>query len=421
MKKLKIFSILLGILITVLFSSCFRLGRGFKIKRVEKTPTMEEYYASGNYYQAFWSAITILKKNSSEEKRNGALSIIEDSYAKYLEKEESILEYDVKTYRDDVDFNYGRINIDVNSKTKKLYERCKYFQDDYNRVRISIKDIGPMYYGGRELVFPLKDYSGLVKKTKDKYSDLVYLVAKTYTEGRTYPSSQDAKKDYREAYKVYVQLQKFDNGYKKDEVIKLKDEAYKNGLNYVTINFANSIKKYAVTEKEVLAGLDLGDWITIGKDAKGKYDFNMVVTVENFDISKGDLQRTVFDKEKEIVIQENVPDRDRRPVVVSRRRLLKSRLEIIDLFKEAFIRGTIKIVDNYSKKTKTFTIEAPSIFKYSYAMQEGDIRAIDPEYLPLLDKKPTALPTDYEMNKIGLKLFSEELASKIIGETYQNY
>lgn len=412
MKRLLIFSILLS----VLLSSC--TGRKRRNYKSYKPTTLSQDYASGDYYSAFRQASEILQKSKSENERNSALSIIEDSYSKYLDLTEKSLEFDLKAQRDDVD--YSSVNLRSINDTKRLYQRCLDFLELYNNFRVQVNLTGPLYYGGRELVFPQKDYSGFIAKARDKYGGFLFRAAKSHTEGLVNSISQDEKSGYRQAYNVYVMIQDFDNTYKKAEVINLKDEAYKKGQSYISIQINNELKQYKGIEQNILNGLKLGRWITIGKDPKGKYDFNFIVVIENFNVSKGDVQRTVFDKEKEIVIQENQTDRDRRPVVVSRGRLLKSRLEIIDLFKEAFMRGTVKKTDNYTKKTKTDIIEASAVFQYSYAIQNRDIRAIDPEYLPLLEMAPMPLPTDGEMMSTGVTKFTGNLESKIISEAFHN-
>lgn len=408
--------ILLNLLIILVLSSCLsNLGRGFKIKKPSKSNSISWDYSSKNYFSAFNSAVTIIEKYKSGEEREEALSIIEGAYSKYLDEEESTLEYLIKTQNEK---DYTRLNLQNNS-TKETYKRSIRLKENYDYFRGKLKNITPLYYEGKELVFPQKDYSGLIAKAKDKYSDFLFRAAKNHTEGLVNALSYDEKSSYRQAYDIYVMIQDFDSTYKKAEVIKLKDEAYKKGQNYISIQFSNSLKEYKGIEKNILAGLDFGRWITVGKDSNGKYDFNFLVTIENFDVSKGDIQRTVFDKEKEVVIQENQIDRDSRPVIVSKSRLLKSRLEIIDLHKEAFLRGTIKTVDNYTKKTRTSIIEGSGSFEYSYAILNGDIRTIDPEYLPLLEKIPTVLPTDSEMITIGLSKFTKQLESKIIDEVYK--
>ncbi|KFF06028.1 hypothetical protein [Flavobacterium reichenbachii] len=100
--------------------------------------------------------------------------------------------------------------------------------------------------------------------------------------------------------------------------------------------------------------------------------------------------------------------------------MIKSRLQIIDLRKDITIRGTVKAVDNYTKKTSTSLLEVPALFTYSYALQDGDKRAIDPELLPLLERIPAALPTDSEIYTIGIKKFTEKLQSTIIREAFKN-
>lgn len=413
---MKKFMFLMLFVALLCFSCMSNLGRGFKIKTPSKGNSISWDYSSKNYSSAFYSAVAIIKKNKSGEKREEALSIIEPAYSKYLEEEESTMEYLIKTQ---VEKDYDRSNME-NTPTNDTYKRCIRLRENYDDFQKQLKEIGALYYEGRELVFPKKDYSDLIARAKDKYSDFLFTAAKSHTKGLVNSFSQDEKSGYRRAFDIYVMLQDFDNTYKKAEVINLKDEAFRKGQSYIAIQINNQLKQYKGIEQNILNGLKLGRWITIGKDARGKYDYNFLVVIDNFDVSKGDVQRTVFDKEKEIVVQENQTDRDRRPVVVSRGRLLKSRLEIIDLFKEAFMRGTVKKTDNYTKKTKTDIIEASTAFQYSYAIQNGDIRAIDPEYLPLLEMAPMPLPTDGEMMSRGVTKFTGNLESKIISEAFHN-
>ncbi|MFH7002435.1 hypothetical protein [Flavobacterium bizetiae] len=411
MKKL----IILSILLSILFSSC--TGRKRRSYNSYKPTSISQDYANGHYYSAFRQAAEILRKNKSEKERNIALSIIEESYVKSLEKERQKVEDKIKYLQDEKD--YDRLKLEYN-ETKRTYSEALELQRTYKEFRSSLNLIEPLYYEGRQLIFPEMNFSSLVTKARDKYSDYLLRAAKSYVKGVTNTLSQDEKNGSRKAYDVYVMLQNHDDEYKKSEVINLKDEAFRKGQSYIAIQINNQLKQYKGIEQNILNGLKLGRWITIGKDDRGKYDYNFLVVIDNFDVSKGDVQRTVFDKEKEIVIQENQTDRDRRPVVVSRGRLLKSRLEIIDLFKEAFMRGTVKKTDNYTKKTKTDIIEASTAFQYSYAIQNGDIRAIDPEYLPLLEMAPMPLPTDGEMMSTGVTKFTGNLESKIISEAFHN-
>jgi|GEM_PF-5867260 len=408
----------LVLLVALLCFSCIsNLGRGFKIKKSYKPSSISENYANGNYYSAFRQAAEILRKNKSEKDRNTALSIIEESYVKSLEKEKQKVEDKIKYLQDEKDYEFLKLEY---NETKRTYSEAVELQRAYNEFRSSLNLIVPLYYEGRQLIFPEMNFSPLVAKARDKYSDYLLRAANSYVKGLTNTLSQDEKNSYRKAYDVYVMLQNHDDEYKKAEVIQLKAEALKKGQSYIAIQINNELKQYKGIGQNMVNGLKLGKWITIGKDARGKYDYNFSVVIDNFDASKGDVQRTVFDKEKEIVIQENQTDRERRPVVVSRGRLLKSRLEIIDLYKEAFMRGTVKTADNYTKKTKTDLIEASAAFQYSYAIQNGDIRAIDPEYLPLLEKAPVPLPTDGEMMSKGINKFIENLESKIISEAFNN-
>ncbi|PBJ12280.1 hypothetical protein [Flavobacterium sp. ACN6] len=409
MKKLVIFSVLT----VLLFTSC--LGRKKKYYGTSKSLTISQYYSNGDYYNSFRSAVEILKIKSTVENKNEALSVIEDSYLKYLDNQEKKLELNLRTLKEDI--NYDRVNLETDNDTKRLYKDCAFLQETYNLWRSSIELIGPLYYGGRELTFPIKNYSEIVTKARDKYSDFLFRAAKSHTEGLVNSLSHDDKSAYRQAYDIYVRMQEFDITYKRAEVTVLKDEAFKKGQSYISVTINNLPKEYKRTEKDLVNSLDLGRWITIGKDGRGKYDFNFAITIEKSDISKGDVRRTVFEKEKRIIVENNQTDRDRRSAS-SRDRFIKSRLEIIDLHKDILIRGTIKAINNYTKKMNTSLLEVPSQFVYSYALQDGDVLAIDPEYLPLLENAPLDVPNDYEMIEMGLSKFKNEIVSTILNELY---
>ncbi|WP_281234557.1 hypothetical protein [Flavobacterium gelatinilyticum] len=379
--------------LSILFSGC----SGQKSKEPLKPNSISWDYTSKNYFNAFNNSVTVLKNNPSGEKRNVALSIIENAYNKYLEEEETALKYSLKTQNKE---DYSRLNLE-NNALKDTYKRSLRLEENYNYLQKQLQDITPLYFNNKELVFPVKEYSELILQTKNNYSDFLYRAANSRTSGLTNSVSRDEKNSYREAYDIYVMLQDFDNAYKRAEIIKLKDEAYKKGQNYISVQVTNSLKSYKGIEKTIPDNLKLGRWITIGKDNKGKYDFNFIVNVEELTISKGDLQRTIFDKEKEILTHD-------------RRRIIKSRLEIVDLHKEAYIKGSVKATDNFSKKTNTALLEVPAIYDYSFAIQDGDIRAVEERYLRLLDNIPSNLPSDNEMFKMGLERFTEKVESEIL-------
>ncbi|KFF06029.1 hypothetical protein [Flavobacterium reichenbachii] len=284
-----------AMLIVLLLTSC--LGR--KTHRSSQPNSISWDYSSKNYFPAFNSAVKIIEKNESDEKKEEALSIIEGAYSKYLEEEETTLEYLLKTQNDR---DYSRLNLE-NNATKNIYKRSLKLKEDYDYFQRQLKNIVPLHYAGRELVFSKKNYSELIGKTRDKYSDFLFRAAKSHTDGLVNSLSYDEKNGYQEAYDIYVMIQDFDNTYKKAEVIKLKDEAYKKGQSYIAIQINTTLKEYKDIEKNILAVLGLGRWITIGKDAKGKYDVNFTIDITDVNINKGDIQRTVYDKEKEIIIQ----------------------------------------------------------------------------------------------------------------------
>lgn len=115
-----------------------------------------------------------------------------------------------------------------------------------------------------------------------------------------------------------------------------------------------------------------------------------------------------------MIIHEEQTDEKGRPVAISRRILMKSVVEIFDLQKEGFIRGTLKSMNNDTKVINTKKWRFFLFLNILILYIKGDDRSSRSTVFTLLENKLAVLSTDIDMFRTCLEKITKEIEREIV-------
>ncbi len=354
--------------------------------------TASKQLDTGNYASAFETSIKVFQKDKSEKKKDKQLVLLQNSYLKANEEDERIVK---------------ELKLEVNPDYKTIYYRFKSLYDRVNAIRPLL----PIYNDGKELKFPVKDYSADLARAKENYLDQYYTMALNLL--RT-----DSKWNARQAYQYLTEIKDIDQYYR--DVNQLQQEAYNKGANIVYITMSNMTgvpfppnfrdnMLYSLTP----AVNDFWTIITTNNSDPRDYEVNMILR-QAF-VGNDIITTNSYNYEREIVDGWDYA-RDRHGNIIRDSlgkttkvdRYITVRAQVTEYVrhKEAMLSADVQIYNPYTgSMMDSYPIASNFAFNASFATMIGDRRALGSDILGLVNTAPVPFPNNYDMiSQCGIEL-----------------
>jgi len=344
----------------------------------------------GNYDAAINIALKKLSNNKTRKGNQVYITQLEEAYLKVLEKDLAQINFLKK------DNNPSNLE-----SIYKTYENLNYRQQ-------RIKPLLPLYINaeGRNANFKFNDYTDEIIDVKGKLS--VYL----YDNASSLLTNSQHKYDYRKAYKDFKYLNDINPGYK-DVSDKIKEAHYK-GIDFVKVALYNDSQVIIPErlEREMLNFNTYGinDLWTVyhsNSQKNTQYSFEMELAFKEINISPEQIKEREISREKQIkdgwkyLYNENgdaVKDSLGNRIKVDKFKKVRCILYEFTQFKAVQVTGNVIYKDLANNQVlNSYPISSEFVFEHQYANIEGDKRALENNYLPLLDVQEVPFPTNEQM------------------------
>jgi hypothetical protein len=343
----------------------------------------------GNYQKAIDIAISNLKKNKFKKGNQPYVLMLEDAYVKANKRDVDQIKFLIKENNPDkIEGIYG------------LYEGLKSRQE-------IIKPLLPLYISElkREANFNFRDYDNEIITYKNKLSDYLYAkVNKLFND--------DNKFSYREAYDDLNFLEKINPNFK--DVRNLINLARERGLDYVIVTVKNQTQKFVPKRlRKDLLNFDtygLNDLWTVYHGVRNQninYDFALELNLRSIQVSPEQIREKEIIENKEIkdgytfLLDDNgdyVLDKNGNKIKVDKMVNVRCRIYQFVQFKTVKVVAQVKYIDNYTKQIiNTYPIASQFDFQHTYANYKGDKRAIEDEFIDLIELSRVPFPTNEQM------------------------
>jgi len=349
----------------------------------------EKFLNTGNYDNAIKTAIQNLITRKTAKGKQEYILILEAAFAKAKERDFNTLDIMLKDRND--------------ANLEKIY--TTYLQ--LNNRQEQIKPLLPLPVIGqsRNATFNFENYSTQIVNSKIALSKYLYSNANRLLKSNN-------KFDFRKAYDDLDYLNSLYSDYK--NVQSLMDEALFKGTDYVYVYTKNETNMVIPRNLEN----DLLDFNTYGLNDRWvvyhanrqkdlKYDYGMLVSFRQINISPEQIFERQFTKEKEIKDgRKTVLDANGKEVKDDKGKVL-----MVDNFKKIFasvyefkqtkscqVTAKIDYIDNNTNQPiETFPINSLFVFENIYATFNGDREACDENYFRYFNQRPMAFPTNEQM------------------------
>ena len=343
---------------------------------------------SGDYDQAIETATQALRTNKDKNSKKPYVFMLEEAYAKAVERDLSTLEYLKKE------------NNSANAeKIYQLYFNLQQRQD-------LIKPLLPLYLSeNRTARFDFSNYTSQLVQSKKELVNYLYINAMRL-------SLSTKKEDTRKAYDDLNFIEKLQPDFK--DLASLKDKALQKGTDYVLIKIENQTNMIIPQQLQN----QLLDFSTYGLDEfwvvyhsnpqqNYKYDFTYFVNFRDIQISPEQMREKEFAVEREI--QDGVKrsydangnvilDDKGNAVMIPNIILAKALIQEINLQKTCSVTAKVDFVNTSNNQLiKSFPLNSTFVFQDIAAKYRGDIRAIDPNYTQYLNRRLPGFPSNAQM------------------------
>lgn len=350
----------------------------------------QEALNTGNYLQAINTSVRELAENKTKKSKQTYVLVLEEAYAKFLERELS----DIRFLRKDG--NPAHLG--------DIYQKYTEIRDVQNRIRPLLPL--PIYDQNREARFKFPNYDRELIAAKEELSAFLYENASALLERAT------DKWEYRKAYEDFRYLNEINPGYA--DTKQQMDWAYQNGLDYVRVKMINDSQQIIPERLEA----DLLNFNTYGLNdlwttyhtnpvADIDYDYEMQLSFRNIDISPEQISERQLIQERQIpdgtqvLLDEDgnaVRDSLGNRIEVDRFRTVRCNFYEFTQQKMAQVVGNVNFVDLRTRQpVNSYPLTSEFVFRHVYANYDGDRRAIDNDLVALLDLAAVPFPTDEEM------------------------
>jgi hypothetical protein len=366
----------------------------------------------GNYQKAIDIAISNLKKNKFKKGNQPYVLMLEDAYVKANKRDVDQIKFLIKENNPDkIEGIYG------------LYEGLKSRQE-------IIKPLLPLYISElkREANFNFRNYDNEIITYKNKLSDYLYAKVKKLF-------NDDNKFAYREAYDDLNFLEKINPNFK--DVRNLINLARERGLDYVIVTVKNQTQKFVPKRlQEDLLNFDtygLNDLWTVYHGARNQninYDFALELNLRSIQVSPEQIREKEIIENKEIkdgytfLLDDNgdyVLDKNGNKIKVDKMVNVRCRIYQFVQFKTVKVVAQVKYIDNYTKQIiNTYPIASQFDFQHTYANYKGDKRAIEDEFIDLIELSRVPFPTNEQMIYDSGEDLKQKLKYIIVHNKFRN-
>jgi hypothetical protein len=245
----------------------------------------QEALNTGNYLQAINTSVRELAENKTKKSKQTYVLVLEEAYAKFLERELS----DIRFLRKDG--NPAHLG--------DIYQKYTEIRDVQNRIRPLLPL--PIYDQNREARFKFPNYDRELIAAKEELSAFLYENASALLERAT------EKYEFRKAYEDFRYLNEINPGYA--DTKQQMDWAYQNGLDYVRVKMINDSQQIIPERLEAdllnFNTYGLNDlWTTYHTNPVQDidYDYEMQLSFRNIDISPEQIS------ERQLIQERQIPD-----------------------------------------------------------------------------------------------------------------
>ena len=370
--------IILCIPVLILFIAC---------NGVKKT---QQAINAGDYTNAMNEALQNLSDNKEKKGHQPYILLLEEAFKKNAERE---LDHIAFLEKDGNEASY-----------ETIYKSYVNLQNIQERIRplLPLRIIEEQ----RDAEFSFGDYDNAIIDYKDDLSEYLYDNA----EGLL--ANAIRKEDYRKAYDDFVYLNKINPGF--EDTRKKIEEAHIKGIDYIEVKVMNNSNQIIPEQlsQELLNfntyGLD-DLWTKYHTNSVKDitYDYLLQVSLNQIDISPEQLREKEIIKEKQVKdgykfavdeAGEFVKDSLGNKIKIDKFKTVRGKLRRFTQFKSARVAGDVVYSDfRTDQQINSYPLASEFIFEHEYARTSGDRRAIDYEFMPLLDRVSVPFPTNEQM------------------------
>lgn len=373
MKKL-----LLYIPITLLFIACGG------VKKTQKAVN------SGNYVSAINEALQNLVSNKTKKGHQPYILLLEDAFRKNTERE------------------LNNITLLKKNGNESSYESIYNNYVNLRNIQEKIKPLLPLRIAeeNRHAQFTFNDYENDIVDYKENLSKYLYDKAEYILSNAT------SKSDYRKAYNDFVRLNKinpdFEDTYQKIEEANIK------GIDHIEVTLLNNSNQIIPKQlsEELLNfnpyGLDnLWTRYYTAPQSNMPYDYLLEVSFDAINISPEQIREKEIIQEKQIkdgykyAVDKHgntVKDSLGNKIKVDKFKTVICHFQKFTQFKSVSVVGTVRYIDLHTnEQVNTYPLLSEFVFEHEYANSRGDKRALETDYISLLDQSALPFPTNEQM------------------------
>jgi tetratricopeptide (TPR) repeat protein len=303
-------------------------------------------------------------------------------------------------------------NIPSNNETIfNLYEGIRKRQE-------AIKPLLPIYnkFQRRNALFNFVEIDKELISSKEATVDYYYKKGIVFLE-------KNNRFDAREAYALFMKVIKLNPDYK--DVQNLKEQAYREGQNYVFVKMVNDARVVLPQDFEdkllSITTVDLQtNWTTYDTRRRPSisYSHNIIIRLQNIDVSPERENTREYVEEKEIQVKEYVKDskghvlKDSLGKDIFKMVTKKVRCKVteVEQNKGANVSGLVEFYDKESQQImKKVPVTSTMLWQNFAAKSNGDERALTEETKRRLGNRPMPFPN----NLIILDGAGENLKPKV--------
>jgi hypothetical protein len=348
-----------------------------------------ELVTSGDYDAAINNAVEGLRGNKNAKGKQDYIYLLEEAFAKAKER-------DLR--------NINAWFKDANPQNlEKIY--TTYVQLNYRQENIRPLLPLKLLKEGRNALFPFDDYTDQIVSSKNALCKYLYDNSKALLANKD-------KMVVRRAYDDLVYLESINPGFK--DCAKLIDEAKFKGTDYVNVFTKNETNMVIPVRLQD----DLLDFSTFGLNDKWTvyhsnrqkgidYDYGLIVTFRQINISPEQVKEKQFDKERQIKDgQKNLVDangnvvRDSlgNPIKVDHMKTVRISIYEFSQIKSCQVTAKVDYIHfKTNQLIETFPLVSEFVFSNMYATYKGDKRACEDSYYPNFNRRAVPFPSNEQM------------------------
>lgn len=348
-----------------------------------------ELVTSGDYDAAISNAVEGLRGNKNAKGKQDYIYLLEEAFAKAKERDLR----NINTWFKDA-------NPQNLEKIYTTYVQLNYRQENI-RPLLPLK----LLKEGRNALFPFDDYTDQIVSSKNALSKYLYDNSKALLANKD-------KMVVRRAYDDLVYLESINPGFK--DCAKLIDEAKFKGTDYVNVYTKNETNMVIPVRLQE----DLLDFSTFGLNDKWTvyhsnrqkgidYDYGLIVTFRQINISPEQVKEKQFDKERQIKDgQKNLVDangnvvRDSlgNPIKVDHMKTVRISIYEFSQIKSCQVTAKVDYIHfKTNQLIETFPLVSEFVFSNMYATYKGDKRACEDSYYPNFNRRAIPFPSNEQM------------------------